>query len=108
MNTQINEDYRFRMAYVRELLREIFGTVNVIEDANLEDKINEIRRQEDNSYIENLEKDMRNFGKRKEPKIKSSKFNTENVKNEIQAIDFKEQTEEMIAKELEDDEEKEL
>lgn len=105
MNTQVNEDYRFRMAYVRELLREMFGTTNVIEDANLENKIKEIEKQQDNSHIESLEKDVNTFVTKK---VKSSRLETEKVKNVIPSNDIKEQTEEMMAKELEDEEEKEL
>ncbi len=103
MNTQINEDYRFRMAYVRELLREMFGTTNVIEDANLENRIKEIEKQQDNSHIESLEKDRNTFITKKG---KSSKLETEKVK--VSSKDIKEQTEEMIAKELDDEDEKEL
>ena len=105
MNTQVNEDYRFRIAYVRELLREMFGTANVIEDANLENKIKEIEKQQDNSHIESLEKDVNTFVTKK---VKSSRLETEKVKNVIPSNDIKEQTEEMMAKELEDEEEKEL
>ena len=98
-NTQINEDYRFRIAYVRELLREMFGTTNVVEDANLENRIKEIEKQQDKSHIESLEKDINTFETKKD---KISKFNV------IPSKDIKEQTEEIIVKELADEEEKEL
>ncbi len=104
-NTQINEDYRFRIAYVRELLREMFGTTNVVEDANLENRIKEIEKQQDKSHIESLEKDINTFETKKD---KISKFKAEKVKNVIPSKDIKEQTEEIIVKELADEEEKEL
>ncbi len=105
MNTQINEEYRFRIAYVVEILRDMFGTTNVIEDVNLENRIKEIEKQQDNSHIESLEKDIITFVTKNS---KSSKFETEKVKNVIPSKDIKEQTEEMIAKELDDEDEKEL
>lgn len=104
VNVQLNEDYRFRIAYVREILREMFGTSKVVDDTKLDNRIKDIEKAQDNYYMQNLEKEMTDFISNKESKDKNSKFNTENMKDNIQTREVKKQVNELQLEELEENE----
>lgn len=55
---QVNEDYKFRMAYVISIIRDMFATSKVIEKTELENKIRLVEENEDSEYIERLKKDI--------------------------------------------------
>lgn len=93
-NTQVNEDYKFRFAYVVDLVKSIFLSSGEIENKELLARIEEVKNEQDNKHITNLEKEIekhevttkrrttRNSGK--ETKINSSvKENMSSIDNEV-------------------------
>ena len=57
-NTQLNEDYKFRFAYVVELVKDMFSTSGEVEDKELKNRIEKIRQEQDNAHMASLEKEI--------------------------------------------------
>lgn len=83
-STQVNEDYKFRFAYVLETVKAMFSTSSEIGDKELVAKIEEVKNQQDSKYITNLEKDVETHEttKKKEMNRKSTKINNVVKENE--------------------------
>lgn len=57
-NTQVNEDYKFRISYVFNFLKDMVSASGEIEDKELLARIEEVKNKQDSKHITNLEKDV--------------------------------------------------
>lgn len=102
---QVNENYKFRMAYVISFIKDIFATSKEIKETELGNKIRTVEQNEDTKYIEALEKDINTHEIEKTKKKTAKKSQTN--KNIIE-IEIKENALEEIDSELDKDEDNDL
>lgn len=57
-NTQVNEDYKFRITYIFNFFKDLFSESGAVEDKELNNKIEVIMQEQDNTYLEDLEKEL--------------------------------------------------
>lgn len=62
-NTQVNEDYKFRLAYVADLIKDIFSSSGEIKDKKLDERIEKVKKEQDSKHLANLEKDVENYNR---------------------------------------------
>lgn len=55
---QVNEDYKFRISYVLNFFKDMFSTSGQVEDKELNDKIEKIRKEQDSIHMSKLEKEL--------------------------------------------------
>lgn len=55
---QVNEDYKFRFAYVVDLIKDMFSSSEEVEDKELNDRIKKVEQEQDTKYIESLKKEI--------------------------------------------------
>lgn len=92
-NTQVNEDYKFKITYIFNFFKDLFSESGAIEDKELNSKIEAVIKEQDNTHLANLEKELEKHeivkkrrtakSKDKETKINNSvKDNTKSRNNE--------------------------
>lgn len=57
-NTQLNENYKFKLAYVAEFIKDMFSVSKEAEDINVKNRIEQVKQQQDTQYVQKLEKDV--------------------------------------------------
>lgn len=57
-NPQLNENYKFRFAYVLNIFKDMVSASEEIEDKELNNRIDKVVKAQDNEYLQGLEKEM--------------------------------------------------
>lgn len=61
-NAQVDVDYKFRMAHVFDIVKELISTSENEEDKEVSNKVKEIEKKQDNEYLKNLENGLKIHG----------------------------------------------
>lgn len=83
-NVQVNEDYKFKISYIFNFFRDISSTSEVVEDNELSNKIDQIKKEQDNTHIESLEKDIETHESYKNKKLNKKAVKKNNINNSIE------------------------
>lgn len=78
---QVSEDYKFRFAYIIDLIKEMVSASGELEDKELNAKIEDIKKKQDGNYIASLEKDIETHDITK--KRKTTRNSENGIKNNI-------------------------
>lgn len=57
-NTQLNEDYKFKISYVLKFFKDMVSTSEEVENKELGARIEQIKNEQDIKHITDLEKDV--------------------------------------------------
>lgn len=102
-NTQVNEDYKFRISYVWNFFKDMVSSSGKVEDKELDARIEEVKNEQDSKYITNLEKDVETHDNVTKKRKTTRTSNKETKNNDVVEENMK-----PINKEVKRDEEKEL
>ncbi len=82
-NTQVNENYKFKIKYVIEFLKDMVSESGDVDDKELNSQIRMVEEQQDTKHISSLEKDIETHQITKNKRTSKSSSKEAKINNDV-------------------------